>query len=263
MLQPKLAVQMYTVRDFTATEAELADSLKKIAAIGYTAVQLSAVGAMNGPTPSVDAALARRMLDDNGLKCIATHRGWDSLANSTDTEIEFHQTLGCDFTAIGGIPGGYSGPDGYRRFIADATPVVARLKAAGIGFGHHNHAHEFIRVTPESPNTLWDILIDEGGPDYLLENDLYWVWHAGADPVQVMARCSGRAPVIHLKDREVVEKEGPVMAPIGEGNLPWNTILPACENAGVKWYAIEQDTCRRDPFDCLRSSYEYLSRFPI
>jgi len=78
-----------------------------------------------------------------------------------------------------------------------------------------------------------------------------------------MARCAGRAPVIHLKDREVVEKEGPVMAPIGEGNLPWNTILPACENAGVKWYAIEQDTCRRDPFDCLRSSYEYLSRFPI
>jgi sugar phosphate isomerase/epimerase len=74
-----------------------------------------------------------------------------------------------------------------------------------------------------------------------------------------MQRCAGRVPVIHLKDKEVVPKDGPVIAAIGEGNLPWNTIVPACEAAGVDWYGVEQDTCRRDPFDCLRSSFEYLS----
>jgi sugar phosphate isomerase/epimerase len=176
-------------------------------------------------------------------------------------EIEFHLTLGCDFTAIGGIPGEYGqeGADGYRRFVWDAVPVIARLKAAGIRFGHHNHAHEFERVDPGSPRTLWDILIDEGGPDYGLEVDLYWAWHAGVEPAALMRRCAGRTPVIHLKDREVVPKEGPVIAAIGEGNLPWDTILPACEEAGVEWYAVEQDTCRRDAFDCLRSSFEYLT----
>ena len=259
----KLAVQMYTIRDFTKTATGLAESLEKIAKIGYPAVQLSAVGAMSAPEGAegvVDAAAARKMLDDNGLACIATHRSWDSLMHHTDEEIEFHKTLGCDFTAIGGIPNEYGaeGGDGYRRFVGDAAPTIAKLKAAGIRFGHHNHAHEFQRVTPTEPYTLWDILIDEGGPDYFLEVDLYWAWHAGVDPAALMRRCAGRTPVIHLKDREVV-KEGPVIAAIGEGNLPWDSILAACRDAGTEWYAIEQDTCRRDPFDCLRSSFEYLT----
>lgn len=263
-MSSKLAVQMYTVRDFTKTKSDLAASLEKIAKIGYPAVQISAVGAMNGENPEVDAKTARKMLDDNGLKCVATHRSWDQLAKTTDAEIEFHATLGCDFTAIGGIPSDYGqdGAEGYSRFVRDAAPVIAKLKAAGIGFGHHNHSHEFIRVQPGpggSPKTLWDILIEEGGPDYLLEVDLYWVWHAGVDPAALMRRCAGRTPVIHLKDKEVVPKDGPVIAAIGEGNLPWDTILPACAEAGTEWYCIEQDTCRRDPFDCLRSSYEYLT----
>ena len=257
----KLAVQMYTVRDHTSTEAELAETLQKIAAIGYPAVQFSAVRAMDGEPPAVDAKTARKMLDDNGLRCVATHRSWERLANATEDEIAFHQTLGATYTAIGGIPKEYGdqGADGYRRFVADAVPVVAKLKEAGIGFGHHNHAHEFIRIAPGDPTTLYDILIEEGGPDYLLEVDVYWVWHAGVDPVQLMERCKGRVPFIHLKDKEVVAKDGPVIAAIGEGNLPWNTILPACEAAGVDWYAVEQDTCRRDPFDCLKSSFDFLT----
>jgi len=257
----KLAVQLYTVRDFIKDAAGFNTSLEKIGKIGYRAVQLSAVGAMNGDTPEVSAAEAKKLLDDNGLACIATHRSWDQLAKNTDGEIEFHQTLGCPFTAIGGIPKEYgeAGADGYHRFVRDAAPVIAKLKAAGIGFGHHNHSHEFQRVAPGSSQTLWDILIDEGGPDYLLETDIYWVWHAGVDPAALMRRSKGRSPVIHLKDKEVVPKDGPVIAAIGEGNLPWDQILPACKEAGVEWYAIEQDTCRRDAFDCLRSSFEFLS----
>ncbi len=263
----QLAVQMYTVREHTKTAKDLAESLEKIAKIGYKAVQLSAVGAMNsqnGNPPEVDAQTARKMLDDNGLACIATHRSWNDLANNTDAEIAFHQTLGCNFTAIGGIAPDYGkeGAEGYRRFVRDAQPVIARLKEAGIAWGHHNHAHEFERVNPipgYSPETLFDILINDGGPDYLLELDVYWVWHGGVDPADLLLRCQGRVPVIHLKDKEVVAKDGPVIAAIGEGNLPWHRILPACKEAGVEWYAIEQDVCRRDPFDCLRSSYEYLT----
>nr|CAA9291500.1 Sugar phosphate isomerases/epimerases [uncultured Armatimonadetes bacterium] len=260
----KLAVQMYTIRDHTRTARALADSLARVRAIGYTAVQLSAVGAMSGDRPEVDAREARRMLDDNGLACIATHRGWEALAERTDEEIDFHRTLGCTFTAIGGIPGSYGerGAEGYAAFVRDAAPVIARLKAAGIRWGYHNHAHEFQRLDdPAGPErrTRYDLFIEDGGADFLLEVDVYWAWHAGIDPVRLMQRGAGRVPVIHLKDKEVVAKEGPVIAAIGEGNLPWDTILPACESAGVAWYAVEQDVCRRDPFDCLRASYDFLS----
>ena len=68
---------MYTVRDFVKTAPELADTLKKINEIGYRAVQISAVGAMNGERPEVSATQARRMLEFLGLPwdpaCLAFH----------------------------------------------------------------------------------------------------------------------------------------------------------------------------------------------
>ena len=264
----KLAVQMYTVREFTKTAGDFAETLRKISDIGYQAVQLSAVGAMSGDSPEVDAKTARQMLDDNGLACIATHRSWDALAGQTEAEIDFHHTLGCPFAAIGGIPKDYGdrGAAGYRDFVREAAPVIATLKAGGVAWGYHNHAHEFARL-PDAERTpgcqtLFDLFIEEGGPDFLLEIDLFWAWHGGVDPAALVARCAGRVPVLHLKDKEVVQgSREPVIAPIGEGNLPWaERILPACRAAGTRWYAVEQDVCRRDPFDCLRSSFVFLSR---
>ena len=259
-METQIAVQMFTLREHTQTAADFADSLKKVADMGYTAVQLSAVGAMNGDSPEVDAALAARMLADHGLNCIATHRSWDQLYDATDQEIAFHKTLGCDFTAIGGVPGGkYPNTlDGYRAFVSDAIPLIEKLKAAGIRFGHHNHSHEFFR--PEGqPLSLEDILIDEAPADLMLELDLYWIEHAGLNCVTVLKRVPGRVPVIHIKDKEVIEgKNETRMAPIGEGNMDWDGILPACREAGVEWIAIEQDRCFRDPFDCLKSSIDFL-----
>lgn len=263
-MSSKQAVQMYTIRDYLTTAADLATSLKKIADIGYPAVQLSAVAAMDGDTPLVSAQEAKTMLDDNGIKCIATHRKWDSLLENTEAEIEFHKILDCSYTAIGGIPPTYEATaEGYRKWLADAQPLIAKLKAAGIKFGHHNHAHEFTRLSQPHGIRLEDILIDEGGADLMLEVDLYWIDHAGVNCERILERCHGRVPVIHLKDKEVIPKDGPVMSPIGEGNMDWEHILPACQAAGVEWYAVEQDTCRRDPFDCLRSSFEYLSGMGI
>ncbi len=263
-IKSQLAVQMYTVRDFTKSAADLKSTLERLTKIGYTAVQMSAVGAMGGDSPEVSPKTARSMLDDLGLKCIATHRSWDTLAKETSKEIDFHHALGCDFTAIGSLPGDYGsrGAQGYRDFLTDSAPVIAQLKAAGIRFGYHNHAHELERFefSQGMPRTCFDIFIDDGGPDFCMELDLYWLTHAGANPERIVERCVGQLPVIHVKDKEVANGQ-PVMAPVGEGNLDWTNLIPACERAGVEWYAVEQDECRRDPFDCLRSSCEFLSRF--
>lgn len=258
-MSQKIAVQMFTVREHTKTAGELSQTLEKIRAIGYPAVQMSAVGSMNGEQPEVNAATARKMLDDNGLICIATHRPWDNLVADIEAEIDFHHTLGCDYLAIGGIPPVFGDTyEGYRRFIRESRPVIDRLKAAGIRFGLHNHSKEFFRPTPGGLSLL-DILIDETEPDVMLELDLYWLEHAGANCVPFMERCKNRVPVIHLKDKEVNEPVNETrMAPIGEGNMDWANIIPACEKAGVRWYAVEQDRCYRDPFDCLKSSYDYL-----
>lgn len=255
----KLAVQMYTVRDHTATVADLTRTLQRIRDIGYEAVQLSAVAAMNGDSPSVDAKTARQMLDDAGLRCIATHRPLDRLLSETSAEIEFHHTLGCDYAAFGGLQGNTAIAETYRNFTKDAEALIAKLEPAGIRFGHHNHSHEFFRAERHG-KTFEDILIDEATPKLMLELDLYWIEHAGLNCVRILERCHGRVPVIHLKDKEVLSGTNNTrMAPIGEGNLDWSSIIPACEAAGVEWYGVEQDECFRDPFDCLQSSFDYLT----
>lgn len=251
----QLGAQLYTLREYTKTERDFDNTLGLCHEIGYPGVQLSAVGCMNGDAPEVTARRAREMLDSHGLICAATHRPLEALQNRLDEEIEFHQTLGCDYIAIGGIwPTDYAE---FNRFVEDVRPIVSRLKAHGIRFGYHNHSHEFAR-NAASGRPWFDVLIDDGGADLMLEVDTYWVAHAGIDPARLLARCAGRIPVIHVKDMEVVPGSGPDYAPIGEGNLDWDSILSAASQGGTEWLLVEQDTCRRDPFDCLRASYTFL-----
>jgi sugar phosphate isomerase/epimerase len=62
----KIGAQLYTLRDFCKTTEDLALTLKKVADIGYTTVQLSA-------TCEFDAQWMKEQLAANGLKCVVTH----------------------------------------------------------------------------------------------------------------------------------------------------------------------------------------------
>jgi len=254
----QLAAQMYTLRDHAKTAEGFAECLEILHGIGYAGVQLSAVGCMDGDSPEVTAAQAREMLDANGLKCVATHRPLDRLIDRTEEEIEFHRTLGCDYVAIGGFWSDNDTAAGFRRFLDRVRPMMAKLHASGLRFGYHNHAHEFVRDA-DTKEVLLDIFIREA-PEMQMEVDTYWVQHAGVDPEAFLRRIPGRIAAVHLKDKEVVPKDGPVMAPVGEGNMDWDGIIAALRAGGTEWYIVEQDHCRRDPFDCLNSSFEYLAK---
>jgi hypothetical protein len=62
-MSSKLAVQMYAAREHMKTAKDLAATLHWIREIGCTAVQMSAVGVMNGDASEVDVVPAREMLD--------------------------------------------------------------------------------------------------------------------------------------------------------------------------------------------------------
>jgi sugar phosphate isomerase/epimerase len=52
-----------------------------------------------------------------------------------------------------------------------------------------------------------------------------------------------------------------VFAEIGEGNLNFKAIIAACREIGVEWYVVEQDVCRRDPFESLAISFRNLQQY--
>jgi sugar phosphate isomerase/epimerase len=258
MTASRLAAQLYTVREFAQTPQDLAATLKKVRAIGYTAVQVSGIG----PIPHADV---KAMLDDAGLVCCITHIPYERLWHDLPSVIEQHQLWNCKHVAIGSMPQSYraDGEAGFRRFAQEANRVGETLSRVGLTFSYHNHSFEFVRFGQQ---TGLDLLYAESDPRYLrAELDTYWVQHGGGDPTAWIRKMAGRMPVVHLKDMVMVEGGqdkwsgvAQAMAEIGEGNLDWEAILAACEEAGVEWYAIEQDVCRRDPFDSLRISYDNL-----
>ncbi len=250
MSQPVLAAQLYTLRDYTQTERDFADSMRKVRQIGYTAVQVSGIG----PIPPGEV---KRIVDDNGLTICNTHIGFDRLTRDLPAVIDEHRLWGCRHVAVGSMPAQYrgAGEQGFRQFARDATEVGRRLNAAGLTFSYHNHSFEFVRF---GGRTGLSVIYDESDPAALrAELDTYWVQHGGGDPAEWVRRVKGRMSVVHLKDMVIVGDQQ-AMAEVGEGNLNWPAILGACREAGVEWYAVEQDVCQRSPFESLAISYRNL-----
>jgi sugar phosphate isomerase/epimerase len=243
-----LAAQLYTLREFLKTEEDIARTLPRVAALGYRAVQLSALG-------PIDPAELKRILDAEGLTVCATHVGFDRLRDDLDGVAAEHETLGCRYVAIGSLPQAYRNAEGYHRFAREASEVARRMKERGLVFGYHNHSFELERFDGK---TALEILYGESDPEaFTAEIDTYWIQHGGGDPAEWIRRVAGRSPVVHLKDMAVVEGK-PVMAEVGEGNLNWPRILDACREAGVEWFVVEQDHCLRDPFESLGISLRNL-----
>jgi len=249
----RLAAQLYTVREFTQTPDGLASTLERVRAIGYTAVQLSAIGPIG-----VDQV--RSMLDDAGLVACNTHVPFDRLQHDLPVVIDEHRTLRCRHLAVGSIDRVYraDGAAGYRRFAHEAEEIGRRLADAGMTFSYHHHGFEFERF-PGTPGTALEIIFGETEPRYVqAELDTYWIQYGGGDPVWWIRRMERRMPVVHLKDMAIQRNEQ-IMTEVGTGNLNWPAILDACRAARVEWYAVEQDVCQRDPFESLAISYANLA----
>ena len=253
MSTPKLAVQVYTIRDFIKTADHFAESMQRVAALGYDGVQLDLEH-----HPDVPATAIRRACDDAGLTICISHFGYELFESELDAIIERQQIWGCTQTAIVAMPSHFhaKGVDGYRRFAVEASAIGERLAGAGITLSYHNHSYEFVRFGQQ---TGLDLIFSDSDARYLhAEIDTYWVQHGGGDPAAWIRKMAGRMDVVHYKDLAILPDGQQVFAEVGEGNLNWGAIVDATIATGVPWIVVEQDRCRRDPFESLAISYTYL-----
>lgn len=246
----QVAAQLYTLRDHCKTAADLAVSAKKLRAIGYSAVQVSGVG----PIPETEIVA---ILQGEGLKICATHEPGQVILQEPDRVIARLQKLGCRLTAFP-FPQGVDLTDfaQVKALAAGLDAAGARLRAAGLVLGYHNHAVEFIRC---QDRTVLDWIYDLTDPRNLVgEPDTYWVQYGGGDPVSWCRRLKGRLPFIHLKDYCVQPGGQPTFCEIGSGNLAFDRIIAEAEAGGCEWFIVEQDVCPGDPFDSLAKSFDHL-----
>lgn len=241
-----IGAQFFTIRDFCKTTEGLAESMKRVADIGYKTIQLSCVCPF-------DAEWMREQLLSNGLSCVLTHTPADRLRGETVQVAREHDVFGCKYVGLGWYDFTEKGQHTVEDFFAVYRPVAETLRKNGKYFMYHNHDMEFRRADGK---LILERLAEGIAPDTMgFTLDTFWIQAGGGDPAQWIRNLAGRVPCIHLKDFAY----GRRMAVIGEGNLNFDRIFDAAADAGTAYMIVEQDDCGgEDPFDCLRRSYAYL-----
>ncbi len=245
MRRDQISLQLYTVREETARD--MPGTLRRISEIGYPAVEFAGYGNL---TPQD----LRVILDDLGLRASGVHVPLDSWETDPETVLTGMQTLNCAHAVLP------SAPSERREDEASVASLAEDLNRWGelclgenVAFSYHNHDFEF---APLGGTTVWDVLVRETDPELVgLELDLYWIKYAGTDPETVLRDVADRVSLVHLKDMAPDDALSDV--PVGEGTLPWITLLDAADAAGVEWFIAEQDN-PRDALEDVRTSLQHL-----
>lgn len=241
-----IGAQFYTLRNFCKTLDDFSETLKKVADIGYTSVQISG-------TCAYEPEWLRDQLKANGLKCAVTHIPGDKLKADPVKVAHDHDIFDCEYVGLGCY--NFAAEDATtEKFTEEYLPVAKAIHSAGKYFMYHNHDAEF---KWENGKTILANLAEKFSPELMgFTLDTFWVQAGGGDPAAWIDELSGRVPCIHLKDYSYGRK----MAVIGEGNINFDRVFKSAEKAGTKYMLVEQDECYgEDPFDCLARSYKYLS----
>lgn len=242
----KIGAQMYTTRQTCQDLQGFADTLSRIADIGYQTVQVSG-------TCSFEADWLKAQLERTGLRCVLTHTPPARLLGELDQVLADHSTFGCDYIGLGYWAFDPERDMSYEKFMQTWPAVAQAVRDGGKYFMYHNHDREFIK---RDGKTILQHLAEEIPADIMgFTLDTFWVQAGGGDPAQWLERLAGRIPCIHLKDYAY----GRAMAVVGEGNINFDRVFEKAEQGGTKYLLVEQDDCHgEDPIECLRRSYLYL-----
>lgn len=236
MTEP-IALQLYTVRE--QAQQDFLGTLAKLAEAGFTAVEFA--GYWGVPAPEL-----RAELDKLGLKAAGAHVGYKLWDENLAGTLEDLQTLGITHATIPWLE------PAMRPTTVDQVKGLAEsfnawgeaAKEAGIRLGYHNHDFEFNTV--DDGRTIYDVLAELTNLD--LQLDVYWAKFIGFDAVPLIEKYAGRMPQMHVKD---LAKDGKgADAVFGEGQVDWDSVLPAAHAAGTHWFILEQDT----PKDAIADS---------
>ena len=251
--QSQIAAQLYTVRDHLKEASDAEETLKRVKAIGYQAVELPGL-------PPLEAEGWKELLDRHGLVCCAIHLGDGSLLEDPESAEKTLERLGCRYAVLPYPQGvSFESEEDVRAMCQSLSASGEMLRARGRILLYHNHNIEFIRFR----NSPWLETIYQWTDrrSVQAELDVYWVQVGGGNPESWCRKLRGRLPILHLKDCGVDRERKPVFKEIGQGNLEWKAVLAQAKKSGCQWYVVEQDGnwINSDPFEALKVSWDYLS----
>ena len=249
-----VGLQLYSVRNQLPKDFD--GTLQKLAAAGYKEVE--AAGYFDKTAADFGNALQKA-----GLKCISTHHSLPQLKTQFDQLIEYGQALGleyiiCSWAGVHRDPTrtGDLNLDDWRYVADQFNAIGARVQAAGMTFGYHNHVVEFGK---ENGIVFFDELLKRTDPKVVVfEMDCGWVVGGGHSPVEYLSKYPERFPLLHVKDM-VKQPDGKLRNVVmGKGFIDYKPIFRAA--TGLKHYFIEQEEFEGDPLTELREDADFMKK---
>ena len=252
-----LNVQLYTVRD--AVSKNLEGTLERLAGLGYKNIELYGY---NGTFFGKTASEFKTILGNTGIKVLSSHhttgiamKNKGTISDGWDKAIEDVHALGAQYMVCAYLMPNERTPEIYKSLPAMFEKAATATKAAGIQFAYHNHDFEFEKL---DDTLVYDFLLKNTPGDLVkMEMDLYWISKAGQDPVAYFEKYPGRFAMWHVKDMEAGTK---AITEVGNGTIDFDRIFKARKKAGLKYWFVEQDTSKRDMFESLTISRDYLAK---
>ncbi|MEV5052970.1 sugar phosphate isomerase/epimerase [Arthrobacter sp. LAR12-1-1.1] len=256
------------------------ETLRKVSAIGYNAVEISQIPMTPENVAELDRSRSELGMDIAALSvAMETPKGrpGDSLKDHFDKIVEDAKRLDTTLLRIGMLPfPAMKSIGAVIDFAKQANEYAERLQEQGLGLYYHNHHIEFAKFDGKY---MLDI-IAENSPAMGMEIDVHWVQRGGLDPVRTLEKYAGSTAMVHLKDYRIGQLPGSAFglletgdfkgfmtefkdvvqfAEVGEGNLDFPAIIPAAQAAGARYLLVEQDELYgRTVWDALQTSYTNL-----
>ncbi len=244
----EIALQMYTLRN----AGTVAQQFAMAQSAGFQNVEL--VG-----NQGLDSAQMKTLLSKNHLQVTSAHIQLHELENNYQKTVAFNKAIGNPMVIVPWIEPA-DRPDSTQGWIDYAQrldKLGAKLHKDGLQLGYHNHNFEMKKYDGV---TALEIILNHTQPQNLkLEMDAAWVSRGGQDPVRILQTYPKRVYAIHAKDNAAIGVRDDEMnfAPLGEGLLDWQHIVPAAKASGVRWFIVEHDA-PKNPWSIITTSYRNL-----
>lgn len=262
----KIGIQLFTLRE--QLTANVTETITKVAKIGYN--QVETYYGYPGKYEvkgfwGLEAKDFNALLQSNNLTSPSGHYNTTEFLTSSDDKllkqyIETAATVGQKYFIIPALPPNVRTAgtlDDYKKMAAKFNIAAELCQKSGLKLGYHNHNFEF--KDQGSGQTGYDILLKETDPKLVsFELDLFWAVNAGLDPIEMFKQNPGRYKLFHVKDMDKQDKS--IFAEVGSGRIDFKSIFAQAKLAGLDYIFTEQDVIKKEPYESISESYNYIKK---
>jgi sugar phosphate isomerase/epimerase len=223
-------------------DGDFAGLLKTLKEIGVERIELCSAFGYAEFAPLADAKLAKKMLDDHGMKCESAHFSMREMRESQQKGIDWAAEIGMTQMLVASLGGGNTPTMDDVKKAADEYNAIAAVAAkAHMQQALHNEGFE---VSTVDGRRTYDILMELLDPKLVKFQFQMSTISQGLVAAEYFTKYPGRFISMHVQD---VDMSAPLrdgrrpQAAVGKGSIDWVKTFRAAKTGGIQNYFVEQN----------------------